>query len=309
VCNKFLIAALLLIGTVGCGQSSTPSSTSPSSSCTFALSTGATINGNSTGGSFNETVTTTPATGCSWTATSPTSWIHVPASASGTGTGTFTFTVDANAGADRSGTLSVAGQTVTFNQSSPSATTPTPAPACTITLSIGTTIDGYPNGGSFPIGVTTAPSSGCTWTATSQATWIHIADGTGGNGSGAFTFTADANPGPNRSGTLTVGGHIVVFNQTSTSGTTQACAYSLSIGSTIAGYPSGGTFPVGVKTTSGCGWTAASNASWIHVTSGASGSGDGAFTFVADANPGPARSGTLTAAGQIVVFNQSSATP
>jgi hypothetical protein len=163
------------------------------------------------------------------------------------------------------------------------------------------------------MGVTASAASGCNWTASSQASWIHVPDGESGTSSGAFTFTVDPNPGAARSGTLTVAGLIVVFNQTAaavTVGTpTPACTYALSIGSTINGYPTGGTFASAVTTTpsTGCDWTAVSNATWIHITSGTSGSGNGSFTFAVDSNPGPARAGTLTAANEIVVFNQSSA--
>ncbi len=195
--------------------------------------------------------------------------------------------------------------------SSPTTTpspTPTPTPNCAFTLSTSSTINGYPDGGSFTIAVT-ASASGCNWTATSQALWIHVPGSAGGSGTGAVTFTVDANPGLARSGTLTVAGQIVVFNQSAGASTpTPACAYSLSIGSTVNGYPNGGTFPVAVTTTSSeCAWTAVSTATWIHVTGGGSGIGNGTFTFVLDANTGGSgRSGTLTAAGEIVVVNQSS---
>ena len=82
--------------------------------------------------------------------------------------------------------------------------------------------------------------------------------------------------------------------------------YSLSIGSVINGYPNGGTFRASVKTTSECAWSVTSNADWIHVTNGASGKGDGAFAFVVDSNAGSSHVGTLVAAGEVVVFNQSS---
>jgi hypothetical protein len=188
--------------------------------------------------------------------------------------------------------------------SSPTSAT-SPSPPCTVTLSVRATIDGYPNGGSFPVSVTTVPASGCGWTATSQASWIHVPDGAAGTGSGTFTFTADANPGPVRAGTLTVGGNVVAFNQTSAG---SSCVYQLSVGSTVDGYPSGLTYRVGVTTrpSNRCAWTAVSNAAWIHVTSGNSGSGSGSFTFVEDANTGPARVGTLAAAGWMIVFHQSS---
>jgi len=203
------------------------------------------------------------------------------------------------------------------SDSSPSAvasptvvSSPSPAPGpspivCAVSLSVGSTIDGYPNGGSFPVSVTTTPPSGCSWTATTQASWIHIQGGAAGGGSGTFTFTVDPNPGPVRAATLTVGGRLVAFNQTSS---TSSCVYKLSVGNTIDGYPKGGTFRVTVTTrpSSRCDWTAISNADWLHITSGASGSGNGTFTFVADADAGPARVGTLAAAGEIVMFNQTS---
>jgi hypothetical protein len=104
---------------------------------------------------------------------------------------------------------------------------------------------------------------------------------------------------------LTVGGNVVAFNQTSAG---SSCVYQLSVGSTVDGYPSGLTYRVGVTTrpSNRCAWTAVSNAAWIHVTSGNSGSGSGSFTFVEDANTGPARVGTLAAAGWMIVFHQSS---
>jgi hypothetical protein len=84
-----------------------------------------------------------------------------------------------------------------------------------------------------------------------------------------------------------------------------SCTFSLSIGSTIDGYPNGGSFAVGVTAPSGCAWTAVSNASWIHVPASAGGSGNGAFVFEVDPNTGPARTGTLTIADRTVTFTQS----
>src|SRR5262249_37160278 len=66
----------------------------------------------------------------------------------------------------------------------------------------------------------------------------------------------------------------------------------------------GGQGSFSVNATASCAWTATSNAPWISVTSGASGSGQGTVQFSAAANPGPARSGTITAAGQTFTINQ-----
>ena len=66
------------------------------------------------GGPF--TLMMNAASGCSWTTTSNSSWLHV-VNGSGTGNGSISLTADANTSAmARAGTLTVAGQTVTVNQ-------------------------------------------------------------------------------------------------------------------------------------------------------------------------------------------------
>ena len=64
------------------------------------------------------------------------------------------------------------------------------------------------------------------------------------------------------------------------------------------------TGTVGVTAATGCAWTGVSNASWITVTSGASGSGPGTVAFSVAANTGAARTGTLTIAGQTFTVTQ-----
>jgi hypothetical protein len=67
----------------------------------------------------------------------------------------------------------------------------------------------------------------------------------------------------------------------------------------------GGAGSTLVTTSQGCAWTASSNAAWITLTSGQSGTGNGTLTFTVAANSGPARSGTITVAGQTFTVNQS----
>jgi hypothetical protein len=59
-----------------------------------------------------------------------------------------------------------------------------------------------------------------------------------------------------------------------------------------------------VSTGSTCAWTARSNDSWITVTAGASGTGNGTVRFTVAANPGKKRNGTLTVAGDTVRVEQ-----
>ena len=75
------------------------------------------------------------------------------------------------------------------------------------------------------------------------------------------------------------------------------CTYT--IDPTSADFPaSGGTGSVDVTTQSGCAWTATSNDSWIHITSGSSSTGSGTVNYSVDENTGSARTGTMTIAGQ-----------
>src|SRR5581483_3824757 len=67
----------------------------------------------------------------------------------------------------------------------------------------------------------------------------------------------------------------------------------------------GGTGTIAVTTSSACPWTAVSNAPWIHVTSGASGSGSGTVAYSVDTNySGSSRTGTITVAGQTFTVTQ-----
>ena len=69
--------------------------------------------------------------------------------------------------------------------------------------------------------------------------------------------------------------------------------------------PSGGTGSVDVTTQSGCAWTATSNDSWIHITSGSSGTGSGTVNYSVDENTGSARTGTITIANETFTVTQS----
>jgi len=93
-----------------------------------------------------------------------------------------------------------------------------------------------------------------------------------------------------------------VFNLQIKAGT--ACTYSLS-SSSQSFDATGGKGSVNVTTSTGCGWTATSNANFIGITSGASGTGNGTVSYNVAVNTGAARSGTLTIAGKTFTVNQS----
>ena len=166
------------------------------------------------------------------------------------------------------------------------------------------------------VAVTT--SSSCSWSATSNASWITIISGSSGTGNGTVTYSVSNNTtGSTRTGTLTIGGQ--TFNVTQngvTTATTGACTLSPTsalFSSSAQHTPFGdvgnkGTVAV---TTSGSSssWSATSNASWITIISGSSGTGNGTVTYSVSANTtGSTRTGTLTIGGQTFNVTQNGAT-
>jgi hypothetical protein len=127
-----------------------------------------------------------------------------------------------------------------------------------------------------------------------------ISAGASGNGNGTVSINAVANTGTAaRMGTVTVAGKAVTISQS-------ACTYTISpIAANGVGKDGGPGGPVSVNTQSGCPWTAGSNVSWLGITSGASGSGNGSVRYtVASNNTGNDRTGTLTIAGQTFTVMQ-----
>jgi hypothetical protein len=229
---------------------------------------------------------TAPA-GCAWTATSNAPWITITAGASGSGNGTLSYSVPANTGPQRIGTITIAGQTFTLTQNS----------GCTYTLSPTSQIVAA-TGGAGSVGVTAA--AGCAWTASSNRTWITFPNGTTGSGNGSLSYAVAANIGSERTGTITVGGKTLTITQGS------GCTYSLNLSGRVIA-PAGGTGSVTVTPSSGnCAWTATSDAAWITITAGASGTGNGTVSYSVAANTGPERTGVITIAGQIHTVTQSS---
>jgi all-beta uncharacterized protein/BACON domain-containing protein len=232
-------------------------------------------------GSTRSSFTVTTTSGCSWTTTTNVSWITITSGASGSGNGTVDISVAANTTTSvRTGTLTIAGHQVTVTEAGAS---------CSYSVSPTSVTIGAVGGTGTPIGVTA--SSGCAWTAASNVNWITLVAGQTGTGSGTVTYTVLANTGAARNGTLTVAGQSVTVSQSS------GCTFIISPTSQAFANQGGTGGPVTVTTQSGCAWTATSNASWITITSGASGTGSGSVSFTVTANDGGARTGTLTIAG------------
>jgi hypothetical protein len=69
---------------------------------------------------------------------------------------------------------------------------------------------------------------------------------------------------------------------------------------------SGNSLQVDVTTQAGCAWSAASNATWVAISSGSNGTGSSRVQLSVTENTGAARSGTLVIAGHPVTVNQQS---
>lgn len=81
------------------------------------------------------------------------------------------------------------------------------------------------------------------------------------------------------------------------------CTYSINPTQASFGR-AGGNGAVTVTALAGCAWTAVSNASWITVTAGASGSGNGTVGYTVGAIKPKRRTGTLTIAGRTFTVTQ-----
>jgi subtilase family serine protease len=135
------------------------------------------------------------------------------------------------------------------------------------------------------------------WTAISNASWIVIGRGASGSGSQSVTYTVAANTASAaRSGTLTLAGLTFTVNQAGLA----SCTYRIAIGPVTATLQ-GASGSVAVSTAPGCQWTASSNAPWLTIPSGSSGSGNGTVSFLAANNTlASSRSAILTIAGYAI---------
>jgi hypothetical protein len=153
------------------------------------------------------------------------------------------------------------------------------------------------SGGTASVMITAGTT--CTWTAISNTSWIIITSNSSGSRSSIVNYSVAENSSPaSRSGTMTIAGKSFTVTQSGV-----ACTYSISP-ATQSFSPIGGTGSVGVTTPSGCAWTAASNQSWITISSGTKGTGNGTVNFSVGPNDGSSRTGTLTVAGQTFAVNQ-----
>lgn len=88
---------------------------------------------------------------------------------------------------------------------------------------------------------------------------------------------------------------------------TPSCSFSI-VQPAITFGPEGGTDTATVAAGSACAWTSTSSASFLAVTVGASGTGNGTVQFTVAVNTGAERTGTLSIAGATITITQRAAT-
>jgi photosystem II stability/assembly factor-like uncharacterized protein len=159
---------------------------------------------------------------------------------------------------------------------------------CTYSFTPGSQSFGSSGGlGSFTVNT----ASTCAWSPVSSASWITILP-SGSKGTAKVNYAVASTTGGARAGTISVGGQRFNISQSGFS-----CTYAINPASSSV-YDTGGTAHTTVNAAAGCPWTATSNASWITVTSRASGSGTAAVVMNVAPNTGGPRSGTATIANQ-----------
>ncbi|MFZ1695174.1 MAG: BACON domain-containing carbohydrate-binding protein [Flavobacteriales bacterium] len=187
--------------------------------------------------------------------------------------------------------MTIGGQTFNITQNG----------ACTYSLSPANNLTVLQGGGSYTVGVTT--QSGCAWTASESLSWVTITGGSSGTGNGTVSYTVTSNTGAARNGTITIAGSSFQVSQAG------VCTIALNPTDNLSVPVNGGNYSIAVSTQAGCAWTASESLSWVSITSGASGTGNGTVNYSVTSNGGTSRSGTLTIAGLSFQVSQAGVAP
>jgi hypothetical protein len=195
----FMVSAGVALVAAACSKSdSSPSG----STCAVTLGN---VTTNVSAAATSGSIPVTAASNCSWTAASSASFLTITSGTSGTGNGSIGYSIAANTGAARSGSIAVNGTSVNFSQAAAALVAPT---GCAVALS-STNVKINSGGGSTDVTVTAA--SNCSWTATSNSSFLTVSANVTGNGTA--TINATANGGAARTGTVTIGGQTVTVTQ------------------------------------------------------------------------------------------------
>ena len=311
---SWIVLLISVALTAGCGSSSTTvlSPSGPSGqrcAVAFKISTSSIT---STGGSGTISVTT--ARECEWTARAESDWLTFSAPATGQGPADLAFSVRPNPSTlPRSVVVSVGDQRATISQE---------GATCPWNVSPSEVVVG-PAAEDRTIRLSTEDS--CSWVVRSRESWVRVVSGTTGTGNASIVLRVARNDGPERTAIVEVpGGTVNVRQREGTPPSTPTppeppppqpippepspglCTFQVAPARFNDVLFSGTSLQVDVTTQAGCAWSAASQATWVTISSGLNGTGSGRVQLSVDANTGSARSGTLLVAGESVTVNQQS---
>ncbi len=157
------------------------------------------------------------------------------------------------------------------------------------------------HGGGKEIGhiTVTAAEANCSWTASSDESWINITNGINHSGDAVVSYEIQDNAsGAQRSGSLNIAG--LAFNVTQGF----ECTYTLSSTSRQHAAEATSDSVTISASHSHCPWTASSNASWVNL-SNTSGTGSGILNYSLQTNTGDTpRNTSLNIAGSSFTLNQ-----
>jgi BACON domain-containing protein/all-beta uncharacterized protein len=275
----------------GCSKKENSTPTQPTT-CAYSLASTAQSPG-AAGGTFSVAITRTSGS-CTWAASSNASWVTFSGPTSGSDTGTITLVVAPNADtAARAGTVTVSwnGGTaqIAVNQAGLAfgqCVYAFPTPAQTV-----------PAAGGASTAALSVTGNGCSWTATSDASWLTITSGGSGTASTSIAFMTTANPDVSaRVGTITVsypGGSV---KETVTQNGVSNCVYTMSpAAQTVPA--AGGSFTVTPirNTPNGCSWAASTDTPWISLPGPTTGLSGVPLPYNVQANgTGSTRTGRIT---------------
>ncbi len=223
-------------------------------------------------------------------------WVTIT-SGTGSGSGSVIYSVEPNLSPQpREATITIVNRTFRISQEGGS---------CTYALAL----EGAPatvpaGGGRYPLTVATS----CRWTLTANVPWIELGQPVSGQGPGRTTVVVLPNEGVGeRSGQVLAPAGALAILQGGRGCTITADPPSVITGSSAR---SGS-----ISLQAACAWTAASDAPWLRITSGAQGSAGGVIQWAAEENASTlARTGTITvrtatAAAVRITIQQASRAP
>ena len=148
--------------------------------------------------------------------------------------------------------------------------------------------------------VAVSHQAGCAWTVTGAPSWMTITSGSSGSGNGTVTYSVAANTGSTRGVTPRIANNNFTVTQAG-----NPCSLTPSISPTSQSFTaSGGIGSVAVSHQAGCAWTVTGVPSWMTITTGSSGSGNGTVTYSVAANTGCTRSATVSIANNNFALSQ-----